>query len=238
MPNPNCRLIIDGTWFGRRACLLVYWDVTLKRVQWWRLTDGERFLEVLADLVTLKQDGVVCASVTSDGAPGLLAGVKGIYPDIPHQRCVTHVQRRLRSLVTRRPKTAAGRELSILIPSLSRITNEEERQLWENLFWDWCERWEVFLNERSRSKDRRHWWYTHKQLRQARSLIRGALPDLFHYLKDSNIPKTSNDLEGRFSSFKQHYGQHRGLSLRRRGGFIAWYLTVVINGDLPTRNWY
>lgn len=231
-------MIIDGTWFGRKACLLVYWDAELKRVQWWRLTDGERFLEVLADLETLKQARVVCASVTSDGAPGLLSAVRSVYPNLPHQRCVTHVQRRLRSLITQRPKTAAGRELSILIPSLSLISKEEDRQLWMNFFWAWCRRWGVFLNEKSRSKDRRHWWYTHKQLRQARSLIQRALPDLFHYLSDVDIPKTSNGLEGRFSSFKQHYGQHRGLSLRRREGFIAWYLTVVVNRDLPTRKWY
>jgi len=47
-----------------------------------------------------------------------------------------------------------------------------------------------------------------------------------------------NGLEGRFSSFKQHCRQHRGLSKKRREGYIAWYLRVVVNGKPPTRSGY
>ena len=81
-------------------------------------------------------------------------------------------------------------------------------------------------------------WLTHKQLKRAEALIRNAIPNLFHYLDNPNIQRTSNGLEGRFSGFKQHYRQHRGLSKSRREGYIAWYLRVVVNGESPTRGGY
>ena len=232
-------MVIDGTWFKKKEnCALVYWDPVLKRVQWWRYTTGERTFEVAEDLRKLKKAGFVCSSATGDGATGIIGGVRVEYPDIPYQRCVTHVQRDARGFVTQNPKTEAGKELSPLIPRLSEINTYEEKDCWVENFESWCNRWEDFLKEKTCPDGDKHWWYTHKQLRRARSLIRGAITNLFHYLDDPSIPKTSNGLEGRFSSFKQHYKQHRGLSKKRREGYIAWYLTVVVNGDLPTHGGY
>ncbi len=50
-----------------------------------------------------------------------------------------------------------------------------------------------------------------------------ALPDMFHYLDDPHISKTTNGLEGYFSRLKSHYRQHRGLSPRKRPNYFAWY---------------
>lgn len=240
VPNSNCHLILDGTWFKRKEnCALVYWDFDLKHVQWWRYSTGERSFEISKDLRELKKAGVILKSVTSDGAAGIVRAVQAEYPEIPHQRCVTHLQRDTRRLVTQRPRTDAAKELSPLIPRLSDIETDEGKDKWIKHLRDWSCCWDSFLKERSygfREDGRKTWWYTHKQLRRAESLVRHAIPNLFHYLDDETIPKTSNGLEGRFSSFKQHYRQHRGLSKRRRGGYIAWYLTVVVNNDSPTRN--
>lgn len=241
-PNSDCHMIIDGTWFKKKEnCVLVYWDPVLKRVQWWRYTTGERVFEIAENLRKLKEAGVVCSSATGDGATGIIGGVRVEYPDTPYQRCVTHVQRDARGFVTQNPRTKAGKELSPLIPRLSEINTLEEKDRWVKDFESWCHRWGDFLKERNygvKEDGTPTWWYVHKQLRRAEALVRGAIPDLFHYLDDSSIPKTSNGLEGRFSSFKQHYKQHRGLSKKRREGYIAWYITVVVNGDLPTDGGY
>jgi len=234
--NSSCRLVIDGTWFGRNRCLVVYWDTKKRHIQWWRLTTGERAFEITEDLKNLETQGVVCVSITSDGGGGIGRAVRTAYPNIPHQRCVIHIQRQVRSLVTLRPRSEAGKELSLLIAKLSKISDSKQRGWWLKRFEDWSKRWDTFLKERSFSDDKANWWYTHKQLRRAKVVISNALSDTFHYLEDSKIPKTSNELEGRFSSLKRHYGSHRGLSSMRLAGYIAWYLTVVVNVESPTRN--
>ena len=189
----------------------------------------------------MKEAGVICSSITSDGGIGISKAIHQVYPDIPHQRCVVHLQRHARRLITQRPKLPAGKELSPLIPRLSNVTKNYEKDLWIKDLERWQSHWESFLKERTygyKDNGKPTWWYTHKQLKRAEALIRHAIPDLFHYLDDSNIPKTSNGLEGRFSSFKKHYGKHRGLSKHRRKGYIVWYLRIVVNGDSPTRDGY
>lgn len=238
IPNPNCPMIIDGTWFGRDNCLIIYWDADLKHIQWWRYSGGERVWEVWEDLKRLKEAGVILKSATSDGGRGIVGALRIAYPDIPHQRCVTHLQRHTLAWVTRRPRTEAGKKIKPLVQWLSEITSFELHDQWIGEFKGWCNQWEEFLKEQSYSDDSKHWWYTHKQLRRVRSSITNAIPNLFHYLEDPTIPKTSNGLEGRFGSFKRHYKQHRGLSKKRREAYIAWYSTSVVNRESPTRNQY
>ncbi|PKL72213.1 hypothetical protein CVV26_02605 [Candidatus Kuenenbacteria bacterium HGW-Kuenenbacteria-1] len=67
------------------------------------------------------------------------------------------------------------------------------------------------LHEISNHKDR------------TRSLIKNALPNMFYYLDDSKIPKSSNGLECRFSYLKNNLNIHRGLTKKNRKNFILWY---------------
>ena len=249
IPNSNCHLIIDGTWFDRGSCSLVYWDHDREHAQRWRYTTGERAFEVLEDLRRLKEEGVIPASVTSDGARGIVAAVSIAYPDIPHQRCITHLQRQCLALITQKPRHQAGKEIKKIVQELSRVTSHELKGQWLGRFNGWCYQWDNYLGEKTyvedlkdlpeeelRHKARgRKWWYTHASLRRVRAAITNAIPDLFHYLDDPTIPKTSNGLEGRFSSFKRHYRSHCGLSRRRREAYVSWYLTIVVNGKTPTR---
>lgn len=237
VPNPNCHAILDGTYFKRENCLIVYWDKNLKRIQWSNYTSGEKTFEVLHDLRTLKRKGVILASVTSDGSGGIEKALGIEYPNIPHQRCLVHLKRQTLAFITKNPKTNAGKEIRPLMQRLTKIDNLASRDQWLKDFRNWRIYWEDFLKERSYSDDgTKEWWYTHKSLRRVRASVKNAIPNLFHYLDDKSIPRDGNGLEGRFSSFKQHYRQHRGLSKKRREGYIAWYLTVVVNKDSPTRN--
>jgi hypothetical protein len=228
--NDNCHLVIDATWFKKDHCLMVYWDIDLKTVQYWRYTTGEHADEIAKDLSYLKGCGVICASTTSDGGRGIVAAVRHVYPDIPHQRCIVHIQRYARALLTQNPKTSAGKQMSILMQQLSHIREKEEAMDWIGQVVLWEQKWKVFLQERTYGELGSRWWYTHRTLRKVRRLIMNALPNVFHYIDDPGIPHTSNGLEGRFSSLKQHYRQHRGLSRKRRNAYLSWYLTVVING--------
>lgn len=228
-------MVIDATWFGRDYCLIIYWDCDLKRVQRLRYTKAERFQEIREDLQELKASGVVLMSATTDGGRGVTSALKAEYPNIPHQRCTVHLQRLSLALITQNPRTRAGYEIRPLALLISKIKTKRQKDKWISYFDKWCSKWEEFLKQRSYSDDARTWWYTHKSLRRVRSLITNALPNMFFYLDDENIPKDTNGLEGRFSSFKQHYRQHRGLSKARRETYIVWYIKIVVNKDLPTR---
>lgn len=233
-PNPSCRLVIDATWFKRNYCLLIYWDHDQQRIQWWRYTTSENGFEIAQDLRRLKDGGVICTGITSDGSKGLNTAVNLIYPNIPHQRCMVHVQRQALAWLTRNPKTVPGQQLKPLIQELTKIETWEQANQWTKTILDWEKRWNTFLKQRTYLPGTRRWWYTHRSLRKVRALVIHAVPNLFHYLDDPSIPKTSNGLEGRFGSLKMHYRQHRGLSIERRESYLAWYLMIVVNGEKPT----
>jgi len=60
-------------------------------------------------------------------------------------------------------------------------------------------------------------------LKRTIALIDNAIPDMFHYLMDPNIPSTSNMLEGYYSRLKLAYRFHRGLTQRHKIQFLKWY---------------
>lgn len=230
--NPNCHLIIDGIWFGRKHCLIVYWDTDLQIVQGFRYTTGERIEEITFDLENLKNNGVICGSVTSDGSPGVRGAVASIYPRFPHQRCLVHIKRQAFALLTQNPKTVPGVQLRELVDGITKIKNCEDRDIWITNFVWWCICWSVFLKTKSRLKSNsKHWWYTHRSLRKTRTLILKALPNVFWYLHNPKIPKDTNELEGRFATLRQHYKQHRGLAKNRRNNYFGWYIKQVINKE-------
>jgi hypothetical protein len=54
--------------------------------------------------------------------------------------------------------------------------------------------------------------------------IKNALPDLFHYLENPRIPKSTNGLESFFGHLKQNIFIHRGLSKEHFKNYLKWYL--------------
>ena len=67
-------------------------------------------------------------------------------------------------------------------------------------------------------------WYKHKLVRRSFMVIKKALPDMFHYLDNDRVPKSTNGLESFFGHLKGHLAIHRGLSAKHRKNFIQWHL--------------
>jgi len=237
--NLDCYPVIDATWFGRENCLLAFWDKDLQKVQWWRWSPRkEAAWEIIEDLKSLKKKRVIFKAVTSDGSPGIKTALSFIYPSIPHQRCLVHLQRTGLAFLTQRSKTLAGWELRDLILKLNTIKTHEKHNLWVRNFYHWGNQYYSFLKEKSYSFEKKNWWYTHRGLRKTRRMIINALPDMWHYLDNPKISKDTNGLEGRWSSLKGHFRNHRGLSKNRRKNYLSWYLAVVINKEIPTLDGY
>ena len=219
--NNNCHLIIDGT-YTSNFCVLNYLDNDLKYLQYYSIVKRENSREYITDLRLLKQSGLNIVSITSDGQKGLIKAINIVFPNIVHQRCVIHIQRMSLAYLTRFPKTEAGIVLRHWVRKLHKIDSYEKRNFWIMQFERWLKKYDSFLKEKSESFSGRK-WYIHRSLRRTRSLIKNALPNMFHYLDNSEIPKSTNGLESRFSYFKNNLNIHRGLTNQNRRNFIFWY---------------
>lgn len=222
--NDKCHLIIDGSYFKPDFCLLNYFDNDLKYLQCCSITTHENLTAFVDDLIYLKESGLKILSITSDGHRALLKAVKIVFPGIIHQRCVIHIQRMALIYLTRNPKLKAGIELRIIVLHLHEVSTHREKEIWIIHFQNWYKRYHKFLLEKSVNPITGRSWYQHKMLRRVRSLIQNALPNMFHYLDDPDIPKSSNGLESRFSYMKNDLRIHRGLSEENRKNFLLWYV--------------
>lgn len=223
-PSEPVNLLIDGTYFANDLCLILYRDDKVKYTQMYRISDGEWFEEMKEDLENLIGLGVRIESITCDGHKGLLKAIRKVCKHVPIQRCIIHVQRMCRIWLTRHPKSHAGAELRKIVNRLHAIADRESWGTWVVSLIRWHEQFESYLKEKSFNEETGRYWYKHRMLRRSFRVIKNALPDLFHYLDNPNIPKSTNGLESFFGHLKSHVKIHRGLSKEHRKNFIRWYL--------------
>lgn len=219
----NVHLRIDATYF-KRFCAVCYQDDEDGYIQLVRFSDGEHYDEIREDLSNLIALGVQIESVTTDGHKSILKAIKKSLPQATVQRCLVHIQRMVLLWLTRFPKHLAGIELRQLVLMLPKIHTENDRLSWTRQLTAWHDRHKEFLKEKTRSEQTGRYWYTHKMLRRSYITIKRALPNMFHYLANPKIPRTTNGIEGFFSHLKNHLDLHRGLTLNHRINFIKWYI--------------
>jgi ribosomal protein S27AE len=232
---PNCptwhiqrrervNLLIDGTYFPNKVCLVLYRDAAIKMTIFYRLTKGEHLHDLKEDLLNICRTGIEIESVTCDGAPNILRAVREVCPNAILQRCTVHIAREIRTWLTRRPKSPAARQLLNLVVSLGRVKTPEQAGLWMRAFIDWHNEHKEFINQKSFDETTGRWWYTHRMLHRSDSHIRRALPEMLNYTRHERVPKSSNSIEGFFSHLKNNMTIHRGLSHDHFRDFVKWYL--------------
>jgi hypothetical protein len=217
-------LIVDGTYFHKDICLIVYRDSQIKFTQLYRISDGEYYVEIKEDLENLLQLGVKIKSITCDGHKATLKAIKHTCKEVIVQRCLVHIQRECRLWLTTHPKSNEGLTLLQIVHQLHLIENQAQYQDWLKQLLDWYELNEKYVNEKSMSMLSNRFWYKHKMVRKAFIHIKNALPNMFNYLQDDKIPKSTNGLESFFGHLKNHVLLHRGLTKNHRKNFIKWYL--------------
>ena len=222
-------LLLDGTYFSNKVCLVLYRDATVKATILYRLTDGEWEEELKEDLDNIQQAGIVIESVTCDGLSNILKAVRKSSPTTIIQRCLAHIQRETLQWLTKHPKSFAGYELRQIIKRLHIIDSRDKWGYWVVDIVNWHEKYKDFVNEKTYKSDTGRYWFTHKSVRKAFIHIKRALPDMFHYLDNPRIPKTTNGLESFFGHLKQNISLHRGLSKEHYKNYIKWYLFFKSN---------
>jgi hypothetical protein len=223
-PSEKVNLIIDGTYFNNDLCLVIYRDNTIKFTQLYRLTDGEWYEELKEDLENLINLGVQVESITCDGHRALIKAINKVCKQVIIQRCVVHIQRMCRIWLSSKPKSEAGIQLYGIISKLHLIKSFEERDYWIVDLIRWYEKFENYINEKSYNPITGRFWFKHKMVKRSFMVIKKALPNMFHYLDNPMIPKSTNGLESFFGHLKGNLNIHRGLSKEHRKNFIRWYL--------------
>lgn len=227
--SEKVNLLIDGTYFVNKVCLVLYRDNTVKTTLLYRLTDGEWEEELREDLQNLINLGIVIESVTCDGLSNVLRAIRTTSPHTIIQRCLVHIQRETLIWLTKQPQSTAGYELKQIIKRLHTIDNYDKWGYWIVDMVKWHERHKDFVNAKSYKTETNRYWFTHKNVRKAFIHIKRALPDMFHYLDNARIPKTTNGLESFFGHLKQNISIHRGLSKEHYRNYIKWYLFFKSN---------
>jgi len=165
----------------------------------------------------LKQQGIEPKSITIDGNLHIYRVVKKLWPECIIQRCLVHIQRQGLSWCRRNPKRKDAIKLRQILLKVCSISSEVQRKEFVDEFY----KWEARYGQRIIQTKNKGW--VASDIQRARSMLVRALPFMFNYLKDKNIPNTTNAIEGYFSRLKQHYRQHKGLSKAHQENYFKWY---------------
>ena len=211
--------MIDWTWISRNICLIIYYDYVNKKVISFWFYDSERYEYIENDLIILRDEfkyKIECFVV--DWAKPIKKAIEKIFPNSKIQRCLTHIKRQTRNNISNKPQSNCWKELKKLIT----FKSFKNQKLFIKKFHIWEEKHTDFLNERTKKWNNSR--YTHNKLRSAKSHIKNAIPYMFHYLKDENIKKSNNDLEGYNWVLDGHIFSHRWLRKDRLISFISLWI--------------
>ena len=220
VPSTPRYLIFDGTFLEQRQGVFAVMDAPRFSVLYGAPGISESPSDLLSFCASLAQRGLCPKSATVDGNPHLIKVLRSLWPGITIQRCLVHIQRQGLSWCRVNPKRTDARYLRELFLQVMSINTKADRKR----FIAQVKEWEQKYGYRIAISRETGWVFS--DLRRARSMLLSALPDMFHYLSDPNIPKSTNPLEGYFARLKRRYYQHRGLTKQHRDTYFKWYLQL------------
>ena len=217
-------LLIDGTYYSDGHCLILYRAENLKRTIFYRFTTHEDDDEIASDLISIRDLGYNVIGITTDGGDNIIRAVQYVFPNVPRQRCVVHVQRDCLASITQRPRFTEAKLFRNLIQDLSIVKTNNDKLWWLSMYARWVEDNEEYVFQKAIVSYSHQEYYVHNDLRKAYIHLKRALPNLFTYIEHPGVPKTTNALEAFFGHIKDQIRSHRGLAESRIDNFVKWYL--------------
>lgn len=227
---------IDGKWLRRNGVLLIYRNITSGENLLWSFHPSESYVALYTDLEALTGLPGFCrpVGVVSDWKGSIVSGVAAYLGNIPHQRCLTHVQRIAERLLPRHSPFPATLTLRKIAQGLINVSNELEKYIWQMELADWQAHYAFMLTERTNNPVAKHrWWYTHGNVRRAWRLLTKDQEPFFVHLKQPLIPSSNNSLEGTISQMSNKLSDHRGMKTLQQVSFLFWYLTFTRTKSKP-----
>lgn len=221
LPNPSDVVVLmDTTYFGRGFGAMLFKDAYTKANLFKQYVSQETNKLYAEGILHLQKEGFCIKGIVCDGRKGLL----NLFPEIPIQMCQFHQAAIITRYLTRKPKLPAAKELR----ELALILSKTDKESFEGSLKDWHQKWEHFLNERTKDPLTCKSWYVHKRLRSAYRSLKTNLPWLFTWYDniELKIPNTTNAIDGHFADLKNKLRNHNGLSLKRKQKFIDEFFKV------------
>lgn len=230
-------VMLDGTYLHNGWCLLVAYDT--RHVIAWQWCNHEKQIAYEHLLTPLPPPVMVIV----DGHAGALAAITTTWPDSAVQRCFFHIHTAMRRHLTWHPRLPAGKELLALTNTLMDVRDLGQAAAWLGHYATWDAAWDTFLRHRTYASNHRPrpngvnpnatYWYTHRELRRARNLIRTLIRTntLFTHLSlqpSHALARTTSPLEGGVNQpLKDVLRLHRGLSSEHARRAIEWKLNSL-----------
>lgn len=209
--------IYDGTYFHKKGCLVSLMDAKNQKIIARIYTSREGYKNVYAWFLALKEKGLHPRYIAMDGEKSVIRAIRKVWPEVKIQRCLHHIQREGMRWLRSQPKTEAGQILRFLLGTVCRIGTLQEKRFFIEQYQRWLEKYLFFVQ--SLPKD----IVAFKDLQRTIVLINNALPDMFYFLEDPEVPKTTNALEGFYSRLKADYWRHRGLTENNKIAYLNWH---------------
>ena len=220
---------IDGKWLRRKGVVMIYRDVTNKTNLYWSYHFSESYEAVEKDFekVILIIKDHLPSGVITDWKGAIVSAVNEyLTSDIPHQRCLSHVQRELLRLLPLRSPLSSTQKLRLIGEYIIDIKTHEEKYYWLSSVNYWISKYGSLLKERTIGVGtKKKWWYTHGKTRRAVKLLKFDEKHLFIYLDYPFIPNTNNSLEGSNSQIKTKLSNHRGMKTPQQVVYLFWMFT-------------
>ena len=217
----------DG--FKRDKCILL-WTIdceTHKPIYWQFYDEIENMCIWKSFINEMAYHGFNPECLISDGHPGIINACSVYWEDTRQQRCIAHFMSNMNKDLGISPKTDIAKDLKKLVSSLFSVNNAEDRLCWEQRWLDYVEKYRNTISSMSFKTD----MYENtiripKEYLSAFSVINNAYErdEIFAFLENPNIPKTSNVIESVNGVLRELTRRHRGLSLEQRKSLIAWAL--------------
>ena len=215
-------LLIDGLWLKRGFILMAYRQSKSLLLLHISVIGREAATKIVKDLLILKElyhfTGVV-----SDGGTGIVKAVNQVFPHMPHQICLAHMHRDIINCLGRYPKQERIKELKHLADHVWLIESKEALRWWEKQIALWMKHNTEYLKEKRYDLDY-NWWFIHKGVRHAVSILQDLPQTSFTFLSYPLMPKTTNELEAQFGHLGKRWLIHRGLKTERWEFFLRWFV--------------
>lgn len=211
-------LLLDATFLHRPVSIVAIMDAQTRKIICGQHGVRESSPhEMFAFLSRLQLEELQPKSFTVDGNGPTMRVLEKLWPEAVIQRCLVHVQRQGLMWCRIRPKRIDAKKLRKIFLKLPHIKSYAQAQIWRQELKTWEK------NYGTKIKNQPGHGRVFSDLKRARSLLIKALPNLFHYLKNSKIPNSTNLLEGYFSRLKAKYRNHRGLAIKKRFNYFKWF---------------
>lgn len=228
LPKPNFTpiyLVIDGLWFGKLFCLLIYRISGWPFIIHWSFSRREWGNHIAKDLGYIKQLGYHFDGFVTDGGTGVTKGVQKAFPSRPHQICLVHVHREASRGLGKYPKTYQLKKLKKLVDHLFLIESKEALKWWIEEVVIWTRINETYLKEVTHDPIHKKWWYTHKKVRRTIQILLSAPKTSFVFTKGHPLmPRSTNEVEGLNALLSRRFRSHTGLATHRWKQLLNWFI--------------